>query len=58
MRVIVCWSVTEDGKLFMNVFQVSMEGGKQLLEEEGMITIEDLGPNAEMKMRRHSFADP
>lgn len=39
MRVIVCWSVTEDSKLFMNVFQVSMEGGKKLLEEEGNLTI-------------------
>ena len=42
----------------MDVFSVKMEGERKLLEEEGNLTIEEVGPHAEMELRRHSFADP
>jgi len=57
MKMVVCWSVTEDKKLFMHIYEVSVEGGAAILNEEGKLVIEELGPNAEFALRRHSFAD-
>lgn len=31
MKVVVCWSVTEDRKIFMNTFEVNVEGGSAVL---------------------------
>lgn len=56
MKVVICWSVTEDKKLFLNVFEVNVEGGSSILQEEGKLIIEELGPNATFTMRRHSWA--
>jgi ribosome production factor 2 len=56
LTVAVCWSVTEDRKIFLNVFEVTVEGGSAVLEEEGKIIVEELGPNASFVMRRHSWA--
>lgn len=56
LKVVVCWSVTEDKKLFLNVFEVNIEGGNAILNEEGKLVIEELGPNAQFALRRQSFA--
>ena len=39
LKVVVCWSVTEDKKIFLNVFEVNIEGGSAILEEEGKLVI-------------------
>ena len=39
----------------MNVFEVNIEGGSAVLEEEGNIVIEELGPNVTFSMRRKSW---
>ena len=57
MKVVVCWSVTEDQRIFLNVFEVNIEGGSSILEEEGKLVIEELGPNATFALRRSSWAD-
>lgn len=31
LKVVVCWSVTDDKKLFLNVFEVNIEGGNSIL---------------------------
>jgi len=31
MKMVVCWSVTEDKKLFMHTYEVSVEGGAAIL---------------------------
>lgn len=56
LKVVVCWSATEDKKLFLNVFEVNIEGGNAILNEEGKLVIEELGPNAQFVLRRQSFA--
>lgn len=40
----------------MRVFQTKVEG-KNVLEDDGKIVVEELGPNAELTIRRTSFAD-
>lgn len=40
LKVVVCWSVTDDKKLHLNVFEVNVEGGAAVLREEGKISIE------------------
>jgi ribosome production factor 2 len=57
LRVVVCWSVTDDRRLHLNVFEVTVEGGAAVLSEEGKLVIEELGPNAIFALRRLSFAD-
>ena len=46
MKVVVCWSATEDKRIYLNIFEVNVEGGNKILEEEGKIIAEELGPNA------------
>lgn len=41
----------------MNVFEVNVEGGSAVLEEEANIIIEELGPNATFSLRRRSWPD-
>jgi hypothetical protein len=57
LKVVVCWSVTDDKRLHMNVFEVNIEGGSAVLNEEGKLIIEELGPNAVFALRRQSYAD-
>lgn len=57
MKVVICWSVTEDQRIFLNVFEVNVEGGSAILQEEGKLVIEELGPNATFALRRSSWAD-
>ena len=57
LKVVVCWSATEDKKIFLNVFEVNVEGGSAVLEEEGNIVIEELGPNAIFAMRRRFWPE-
>lgn len=52
----ISWSVTEEKKIFLNVFEVTVEGGAAVLEEEGKLDIEELGPNASFVLRRQSWA--
>ena len=40
----------------MRTFTCSVEG-KDILEDDGKIVVEELGPNAELTLRRSSFAD-
>lgn len=40
----------------MRTFETKIEG-KDILEEDGKIIIEELGPNAELTIRRTSFAE-
>ena len=56
MKVMICWTVTEDKHIHLNVFEVNIEGGPAILEEEGKIIIEELGPNASFSLRRHQWA--
>lgn len=43
-------------RIYMRVFKTMIEG-KDILEDDGKIMIEELGPNAELTIRRTSFAD-
>ena len=40
----------------MKTYSCEVEG-KDILEDDGKITVEELGPNAELTLRRSSFAD-
>lgn len=31
MKVVVCWSVSEDRKIYLNIFEVNVEGGSAIL---------------------------
>jgi len=33
LKVVVSWSVTEDKKIFLNIFEVTIEGGSSILDE-------------------------
>jgi ribosome production factor 2 len=33
LKVVVCWSVTEDSRIHLNIFEVTVEGGSAVLEE-------------------------
>lgn len=33
LKVVVCWTVTEDSKIHLNIFEVTVEGGSAVLEE-------------------------
>jgi hypothetical protein len=33
LKVVVSWSVTEDRKIFLNIFEVTIEGGSAILNE-------------------------
>lgn len=57
LKVVVCWSVTDDRRLHLHVFEVTVEGGAAVLNEEGKLVVEELGPNAQFVVRRQSFAD-
>ena len=52
------FTALENKTILMKTFEVKMEGGTKILEEEGKIVMEELGPNVEMTLRRHNFADP
>ena len=56
MKTIICFSVLEDKRIMMKTYEVKVEG-KDILEDEGKIMIEELGPNAELVVRRTQFAD-
>lgn len=45
MHVVVCFSILEEKRIFMRTYQTKIEG-KNILEDEGKIVIEELGPNA------------
>lgn len=56
MKTIICFSVLEDKRILMKTYEVKIEG-KDILEDDGKITMEELGPNAEIVVRRTKFAD-
>lgn len=56
MTIVISLSVTEDKRIYLRTYEVNVEG-KNLLEEEGKIVMEELGPHAEFTLRRMSFAD-
>jgi ribosome production factor 2 len=56
MSVLVCWTATEDKKIYMRTYKVDMTG-PNILEEDGKMSLEELGPHAEFSIRRTKFAD-
>jgi hypothetical protein len=56
MSVLVCFTVLEDKRVIMRTYKVDMTG-PNILEEDGKMTMEELGPHAEFVLRRTRFAD-
>jgi ribosome production factor 2 len=56
MSVMICWTATEDRKIRMKTYKVEMSGA-DILSEDGKMSLEALGPNAEFAVRRTKFAD-
>lgn len=56
LDIVICFTIAEDKRIFMRVYQTKVEG-KNILEDDGKVVIEELGPNAELTIRRTMFAD-
>lgn len=56
LQIVICFSINEEKRIYMRVFKTAIEG-KDILDDDGKIVIEELGPNAELTIRRTSFAD-
>ena len=56
LKVIISFTVLEDKRILMKTFECKVEG-KDILEDDGKLVVEEFGPNAELVLRRSSFAD-
>lgn len=45
MSVLICFTALEDKRIFMRTYKVEMSG-PNILEEDGKMTLEELGPHA------------
>ena len=55
MNVLISLTVLEDKRIVMKTYRVDMTG-PDILQEDGKITMEELGPNAIFNVRRTRFA--
>jgi hypothetical protein len=56
MAVLVCFTVLESKRIVMRTYKVDIVG-QDVLDEDGKILMDELGPHAEFVVRRTQFAD-
>lgn len=56
LQIVVTFTVLDNHRIIMKTYDVKVEG-KDVLEDDGKIEMEELGPNAELVVRRTRFAD-
>lgn len=57
LQITICFSILEDKRIVMKTYEVKIEGD-DILDGDGRIIVDEIGPHAEFVMRRSSFADP
>jgi ribosome production factor 2 len=56
LEIVVCLTIDQHKRIYMRVYQTRAEG-PNLLQDDGKIVMEELGPEAELTVRRTMFAE-